>query len=100
MKYIFTKVLINSFARVLIEMDVARELPKKLKVEDPNGRMFEQAVHYEWAPEYCDKCLQVGHKCHGKEGIRPPRKQAKWVQKEVVNKNGTKEIQGTNEGAV
>ncbi|KAH0689391.1 hypothetical protein KY289_016749 [Solanum tuberosum] len=29
-----------SYARVLIEMDVARELPKKIKVEDPNGRTF------------------------------------------------------------
>ncbi|KAG5610902.1 hypothetical protein H5410_022183 [Solanum commersonii] len=33
-----TKVDKISFARVLLEMDVARELPKKLKVEDPNGR--------------------------------------------------------------
>ncbi|KAG5620751.1 hypothetical protein H5410_005969 [Solanum commersonii] len=31
-----------SFARVLVEIDVARELPKKLKVEDPNWRGFEQ----------------------------------------------------------
>ncbi|KAK6791684.1 hypothetical protein RDI58_010765 [Solanum bulbocastanum] len=33
-----TKVEKISFAKVLVEMDVARELPKKLKVEDPNGR--------------------------------------------------------------
>ncbi|KAH0696290.1 hypothetical protein KY290_013643 [Solanum tuberosum] len=44
-----------SFARVLVEMDVARELPKKLKVEDPNWRGFEQEVKYEWIPEYCPK---------------------------------------------
>ncbi|KAG5595967.1 hypothetical protein H5410_037199 [Solanum commersonii] len=40
-----TKVDCISFARVVIEMDVARVLPKKLKVENPNGRMFEQAVN-------------------------------------------------------
>ncbi|KAK4709754.1 hypothetical protein R3W88_004267 [Solanum pinnatisectum] len=45
-----TKVERISFARVLVEMDVARELPKKLKMEDPNGRVFEQAVQYEWIP--------------------------------------------------
>ncbi|XP_049399751.1 uncharacterized protein LOC125863797 [Solanum stenotomum] len=47
-----------AYAQVLIEMDVARELPKKLKVEDPNGRMFEQVVQYEWVPEYCVECMQ------------------------------------------
>lgn len=52
-----------SFVRVLVDMDVARELSKKLKVEDPNGRVFEQAVQYEWVSEYCTKCMQIGHKC-------------------------------------
>ncbi|KAK4733577.1 hypothetical protein R3W88_007838 [Solanum pinnatisectum] len=57
-----------SFARVLVEMNVARDLPKKLKVEDPNGRAFEQEVQYEWIPEYCYKCMQVVHKCGMKKG--------------------------------
>ncbi|KAG5615423.1 hypothetical protein H5410_015247 [Solanum commersonii] len=42
-----TKVDRILFARVLIQMDVAKELPQKLKVEDPSGRVFEQAVQYE-----------------------------------------------------
>lgn len=66
-----TKVERISFARVLVEMDVARELPKKLKVEDPHGRVFEQAVQYEWIPEYCTKCMQVGHQCNKEEGNKP-----------------------------
>uniref|UniRef100_M1BIT4 Endonuclease/exonuclease/phosphatase n=1 Tax=Solanum tuberosum TaxID=4113 RepID=M1BIT4_SOLTU len=66
-----TKVERISFARVLVEMDVARELPKKLKVEDPNGRVFEQAVQYEWIPEYYTKCMQVGHQCNKEEGNKP-----------------------------
>ncbi|KAK4713893.1 hypothetical protein R3W88_019800 [Solanum pinnatisectum] len=53
-----TKVDQTSFARVLIEMDVSRELPKKMKLEDPNDRVFEQIVQYEWVPKYCDKCMQ------------------------------------------
>ncbi|KAK4724060.1 hypothetical protein R3W88_026839 [Solanum pinnatisectum] len=80
-----TKVDRISFARVLVEMDVARELPKKLKVEDPNGRVFEQEVKYEWIPEYCPKCMQVGPKCTTKEGTRykaAPKMVNKWVQKQ------------------
>ncbi|KAH0709217.1 hypothetical protein KY284_010644 [Solanum tuberosum] len=61
-----TKVDRISFARVLIEMNVDRELPRKLKIEDPNGWVFEQVVQYKWVPEYCAKCMQVGLKCHGK----------------------------------
>ncbi|KAH0661629.1 hypothetical protein KY284_026560 [Solanum tuberosum] len=85
-----TKVDRISFARVLIEMDVARELPRKLKVEDPSGRVFEQAIQYEWVPEYCAKCMQVGHKCNGKEGVKVQRKVTKWQPK--VDTNKTKEV--------
>ncbi|KAG5620619.1 hypothetical protein H5410_005837 [Solanum commersonii] len=81
-----TKVDRVSFARVLIEMDVARELPRRLKVEDPSGRCFEQAVQYEWVPEYCAKCMQVGHKCNGKEGVKVQRKVTKWQPKVDTNK--------------
>ncbi|KAH0653160.1 hypothetical protein KY290_031447 [Solanum tuberosum] len=66
-----TKVDRISFTRVLVEMNVARELPKKLKVEDPNGRVFEHVIQYKWIPEYCTKCMQVGHQCIRKEGIKP-----------------------------
>lgn len=65
-----TKVNTISFARVLVGMDVARELPKNLKVEDPSGRVFEQVVQYEWVLAYCTQCMQVGQKCQTKEGPR------------------------------
>lgn len=82
-----TKVNRISFARVLVEMDVARDLPMKLKVEDPNGRVFEQIVQYEWVPEYCTKCMQVGHKCQD-IGLRPKaaaKMVNKWLQKQVAS---------------
>ncbi|KAG5596152.1 hypothetical protein H5410_037384 [Solanum commersonii] len=66
-----TKVDRISFARVLVEMNVAGEMPKKLKVKDPNGRVFEHVIQYKWIPEYCSKCMQVGHQCIRKEGIKP-----------------------------
>lgn len=81
-----TKVDRISFARVLIEMDVARELPKKIKVKDPNGRTFEQSVQYEWVPEYCSKCMQIGHKMPGKGGTKTksrPKASGQMVQKKT-----------------
>lgn len=50
-----------SYARVLVEMDVTKELPKSVKVTDPNGREFMQEIDYDWVPELCTKCMQVGH---------------------------------------
>ncbi|XP_019263541.1 PREDICTED: uncharacterized protein LOC109241271 [Nicotiana attenuata] len=50
-----------SYARVLIEMDVTKDLPKAIKVTDPNGREFLQEVAYDWVPEFCHTCIQMGH---------------------------------------
>ncbi|XP_075075758.1 uncharacterized protein LOC142162812 [Nicotiana tabacum] len=52
-----------SYATILVEIDVTRELSNIVKVKDPQGRMFEQALWYDWKPIYCPKCLQIGHKC-------------------------------------
>lgn len=73
-----------SFARILVEIDVVREFPKKIKVEDPSSRIFEQVVQYEWVPEYHLKCMQIGNKCQAKEAPRPrlsPKLVPKWRQK-------------------
>ncbi|XP_019250880.1 PREDICTED: uncharacterized protein LOC109229780 [Nicotiana attenuata] len=52
-----------SFARMLIEVNVTKELPTEIMVMDPNGKKFLQDVTYDWKPAYCDKCLVVGYKC-------------------------------------
>lgn len=52
-----------SYARMLIEVNVTKELPTEIVVMDPYGKKFLQAVTYDWKPSYCDKCLVVGHKC-------------------------------------
>ncbi|XP_009586956.1 uncharacterized protein [Nicotiana tomentosiformis] len=52
-----------SYARILVEMDVTRELPVSIKVQDLEGKFFEQAVEYDWKPIYCPECLQIGHTC-------------------------------------
>lgn len=97
-----TKVDRISFARVLVEMDVARELPKKIKVEDPNGRVFDQVIQYEWVPEYCTKCMQIGHKCQLKDGPRnrpAPKIVSKWLQKPDENVVEGQSKQGNKQDA-
>ncbi|XP_070013814.1 uncharacterized protein [Nicotiana sylvestris] len=39
-----------SYARVLVEMDVTKELPRSIKVTDPNGKEFMQEITYVWEP--------------------------------------------------
>lgn len=56
-------------ARVLIEMDITKELPKSITLQDPSGKEFEQTVVYDWLPQYCKKCLMVGHDCDVEQGI-------------------------------
>ncbi|KAK4731697.1 hypothetical protein R3W88_024685 [Solanum pinnatisectum] len=80
-----------SFDIVLMEMDVSGELPKKLKVEDPNGRVFEQVIQYEWIPEYCTKCMQVGRQCNRNKGTKPKKKN---INAEI---GGSKSTTETNE---
>ncbi|XP_019255064.1 PREDICTED: uncharacterized protein LOC109233643 [Nicotiana attenuata] len=53
-----------SYARVLIEMDITRTLPGTIKLIDPNGKVIEQMVQYDWKPQYCQTCCQTGHSCH------------------------------------
>lgn len=45
--------------------------------------MFKQEVWYDWVPEYCEECLQVGHDCRLKYGKPPPEKKEKQVVKRV-----------------
>lgn len=52
-----------SYAMLLIEMDVTRPLTKSVKVQDPNRKVFEQEVSYEWEPDYFSTCLLIGHCC-------------------------------------
>ena len=71
-----------SFARVLVEMDVTKPLPKSVVLEDPQGKLIEQKVWYEWALPFCVKCQKVGHVC-GESKSTDKRKnvQKQWVPK-------------------
>ncbi|XP_070007969.1 uncharacterized protein [Nicotiana sylvestris] len=51
-----------SYARVLIEMDISKKLPKCIKIQYPSGKEFEQMVEYDWVLQYCKKCLMQTRK--------------------------------------
>lgn len=74
-----------SFARVLIEMDVTKPLPNTIIAKDPNGRIFEQTIWYDWQPEYCNTCLQLGHICTtGKTQKRPEQQVRDKPKKQIL----------------
>ncbi|XP_059310022.1 uncharacterized protein LOC132061183 [Lycium ferocissimum] len=52
-----------SFARVLIEMDITKPLPKSMPVQTLMGEVIEQEIAYDWEPQYYEKCLKIGHNC-------------------------------------
>ncbi|KAG5631263.1 hypothetical protein H5410_002980, partial [Solanum commersonii] len=60
-----------SFARILVEVDITKPLPKVIKIHVPKGRVLEQKIWFEWKPTFCQKCLQVGHSCVDKLAAHP-----------------------------
>ncbi|XP_070010090.1 uncharacterized protein LOC142164212 [Nicotiana tabacum] len=50
-----------SYARMLVEVNVTKPLPDQVEVNDPSGRVFQQAVSYDWKPMFCEKCQVIGH---------------------------------------
>lgn len=56
-----------SYAKILIEMNITKSLPTKLKVEYPNSKDFTQVITYEWVPTYCPAYLIIGHTCVSKD---------------------------------
>lgn len=49
-------------ARILVEVNLEKELTEKICVEDKEGNEFFVSVSYPWLPLRCNKCLGWGHK--------------------------------------
>lgn len=39
-----------SFARILIEVDVTKDMPRTVVIQDPSGANINQKVIYDWLP--------------------------------------------------
>lgn len=77
-----------SYARILVEMDITRKVPNLIKALDPNYRLLEQRVGYDWAPKYFPTCLTIGHvwKPKTQKPKAPMKKQVQaWVAQRGEN---------------
>ena len=50
-----------TFARCLVEVDMAKELVHSVVLEVPEGGEHQQFIYYENLPRYCAQCREVGH---------------------------------------
>ncbi|XP_074266130.1 uncharacterized protein LOC141588596 [Silene latifolia] len=73
-----------SFARVMVETDIAGPLPDELLFSTPYHEVSSQRIAYEWMPYYCESCKKLGHtKDHSKPN-------AKGKQNDKDNQKGKK----------
>ncbi|XP_010689805.1 uncharacterized protein LOC104903466 [Beta vulgaris subsp. vulgaris] len=80
------KALRVSFVRVLIEMDITKEIPKEIHIVEPSGMSFSQKVTYDWRPAFCTKCSTIGHNCENLRSNPKPQTKVipKWVPKGLL----------------
>ncbi|CAK8531390.1 unnamed protein product [Lathyrus sativus] len=67
-----------SYARILVEMDITKELPQSITIADHAGEKMQQAIEYEWRPLFCNKCQKVGHCCD------KPKLRKQWLPRNVI----------------
>ncbi|XP_019241257.1 PREDICTED: uncharacterized protein LOC109221251 [Nicotiana attenuata] len=97
-----------SFARMLIEVNITKPLPTGVTIQDPSGKMYKQVVRFEWQPEFCSDCQQLGHICKRNEEVqgRPQNIQKvygkahqpakEWRSKGSIQQNTSKELTKPN----
>ncbi|CAN7064739.1 unnamed protein product [Brassica rapa subsp. trilocularis] len=49
-------------AKVLVEMELDRDFPKIIALDDKQGSIFLVEVEYTWIPSKCERCGNLGHK--------------------------------------
>ncbi|XP_074305736.1 uncharacterized protein LOC141640956 [Silene latifolia] len=50
-----------SFARILVEVDISKDLPDHIDINAPFIGHSSQRIVYEWLPYYCKTCFKLGH---------------------------------------
>lgn len=57
---IFSNICRMTYACILVEINVSKGLPEKMKLASPNGSWI-QALDYEGIPFRCRKCHKIDH---------------------------------------
>ncbi|CAK8540004.1 unnamed protein product [Lathyrus sativus] len=84
-----------SYAHILVEMDITKELPQTITIVDHEGEKIQQAIEYEWRPLFCNKCQKVGHSCE------KPKVRKQWIPKHVKQPEAnveSKKVEADNKG--
>ncbi|KAL6569186.1 hypothetical protein OROHE_003467 [Orobanche hederae] len=50
-----------SYARLLVDVDVTKNLLNSVEIIDTRGISFHQKVEYEYVPKFCTLCNRIGH---------------------------------------
>ena len=77
-----------SFARVLVEVDVSKELVTSVEVKLPTGVVYNQLVVFESAPIFCKKCKTFGHGDAGCNKVSGGRNYPLFVPKRKMQHGG------------
>lgn len=79
-----------SFARLLIEIDVSKELLNEVQIKVPDGSTLSHQVMYEFVPKFCRACKAIGHQqdnCpYHKAAATAPTAPSKPAANEVAKK--------------
>ncbi|XP_019224270.1 PREDICTED: uncharacterized protein LOC109205957 [Nicotiana attenuata] len=86
-----------SYARMLIEMDVTKPLPRTVKLQDPKGKTILQEITYDWEPAFCAKYLKMGHDCNEVKAPKPQR--MIYQRKEAEQSKKNEAVQTSEQGA-
>lgn len=93
-----SKKLRVSFARVMIEVDISKQLRKTLAIKNTNGDKYEQLVIYEWMPPIQEKMPAEKHQQPKGRSIQTWAPQTKPAavskgKEKIVNETGQGEAQ-------
>ncbi|XP_009792300.1 uncharacterized protein [Nicotiana sylvestris] len=101
-----TKQTRTSYARILVEANVTKQLPTELTVQETSGKKIQLQVEYELKPQYCINCMKIGHDCivekkvNKKEQYRERQKQGKITTRWQVKGQGQQQQGNINKGAI
>lgn len=73
-------------AKILVEIELDKNFPKKIALDDKLGNIFLVDVVYSWIPSTCERCGSLGHKakrCLLKEDKLVLNNESKQDQEEV-----------------
>jgi hypothetical protein len=66
-----SKRLFGHYARILVDMDFSRKFFREILVER-EGFSFKVEVNYEWLPDFCSHCQNIGHNVSSCHWLYPP----------------------------